>query len=208
MSEIRRPPTRPPKGSPCWAVTTTRSRTLAHARAAVGEQLTAYRALVKALGEASTDPKGTSALEALEPLLFNNMVLVLSRHVVHRLRMVTGTDGGAPNEVELRAHSLIHNDAVLRANDVIRYAAEKSVLQLGTGDRIRLSAAQLEELSAARLTLATRGRRRSSAGLQPLTAPPRPAPLRKSRWKSRNTTTGMNVEIASAARKTPRSVCA
>jgi len=103
------------RDSPCWAVRSTCRRTLAHAGGAVGEQLTAYRALVKALGEASTDPKGTSALEALEPLLFNNMMLVLDRHLVHRLRMVTGKDGDALNEVELLAHSLIHNDAVLRA---------------------------------------------------------------------------------------------
>jgi len=101
--------------SPCWAVRSTRRRTLAHAGAAVREQLTAYRALVKALGEASTDPKGTSALEALEPLRFNNMMLVLDRHLVHRLRMVTGKNGDAVNEVELLAHSLIDNDAVLRA---------------------------------------------------------------------------------------------
>ncbi len=74
------------------------------------------------------------------------MMLVLDRHFVHRLRMVTGKDGDALNEVELLAHSLIHNDAVLRGNDVIRYAAEESVLQLGIGDQIRLSAAQFEEL--------------------------------------------------------------
>jgi len=136
-------------------------------------------------------------------------VLVLDRHFVHRLRMVTGKDGGAPNEVELRAHSLIHNDAVLRGNDVIQYMAEESVLELGIGDQIRLSAAQFEELGReADVGYTGASRRRSSAGLQPLTAPPRPAPLRKNRWKSRKTTTGMNVEIASAARKTPRSVCA
>jgi hypothetical protein len=43
----------------------------------------------------------TDTLEAFETLLFNNMILVLDRNFVHRLRMVIGKDGNPLNEVEL-----------------------------------------------------------------------------------------------------------
>ena len=58
----------------------------------------------------------TSALEAFQPLLFNNMTLILDRYFVHRLRTVTGKDGNPLNEVELLSESLMNNDGVLRGN--------------------------------------------------------------------------------------------
>jgi hypothetical protein len=64
-------------------------------------------------------------------------------------RPVAGKDGNPLNEVELIADSLINNDGVLRGNNVIKLVPEQSVLTIGIGDRIRLSAAQFERLSAA-----------------------------------------------------------
>jgi hypothetical protein len=50
------------------------------------------RRLVKAIDGSGPDPKVTSAVEAFEPLFFNNTTLVLDRYFVHRLRMVTGKE--------------------------------------------------------------------------------------------------------------------
>jgi hypothetical protein len=121
---------------------------LDHAKTAIDRQLAAYKKLVKAI-DATSDLKVSSALEAFEPLLFNNMTLVLDRYFVHRLRTVTGKDGNALNEVELMSDSLMDNDGVLRGNNVIKLIPDQSVLKIEIGDRIRLSAAQFEHLAKA-----------------------------------------------------------
>ena len=115
----------------------------------VKQQLAAYKKLVKALNGAGEDPEVAAALEAIEPLLFNNMTLVLDRYFVHRLRMTTGKDGNPINEVELLADSLMNNRGQLRGNTVIKYEPEESVLKLEPGDLIRIDAAQFERLSKA-----------------------------------------------------------
>lgn len=119
---------------------------LDHATRAIKQQLAAYKKLVKSLDGAGDDPRVAAALEAFEPLLFNNMTLVLDRYFVHRLRMTTGKDGTPINEVELLADSLINNGGELRVNNVIRYKPEESVLRLEPGDPIRIDAAQFERL--------------------------------------------------------------
>jgi hypothetical protein len=118
-----------------------------HAEAVIAEQLAAYERLVAAVD--ASDPEVAAALEAFEPLLFNNMTLVLDRYFVHRLRGVTGKDGNPLNEVELVTESLMNNDGVLRGNNVIKYVPEESVLKLEIGDRIQLGAAQFERLTNA-----------------------------------------------------------
>ena len=122
---------------------------LERARDAVNQQLAAYRELVKALDGAGEDPKVASALEAFEPLLFENMTLVLDRYFVHRLRSVTGKDGNALNEVELLADSLMNNGGQLRGNNVIKYQPDRAALGLEIGNPIRLGAADFERLSRA-----------------------------------------------------------
>jgi hypothetical protein len=119
-----------------------------NAQRAVNEQLAAYKKLAKAVEE-SSDPQATSALEALEPLLFNQMALALDRYFVHRLRMTTGKDGNPVNELELVADSLMNNGGVLRGNNVIKFLPEKSVLKLNLGDDIELSARDFQRLSSA-----------------------------------------------------------
>lgn len=116
---------------------------LDRAQTAVDQQLKAYKRLVKAIDSASPDPdpKVKAALDDFEPLLFNNMTLVLDRYFVHTLRMVTGKDGNPLNEVELMSESLMNNGGVLRGNNAIKLVPEQSVLKLNLGDRITLSAA-------------------------------------------------------------------
>ena len=58
---------------------------LDHAKAAVAQQLAAYRKLVKAIDGTTSDPKVTSALEAFEPLLVNNNDAVLRGNNVIKL---------------------------------------------------------------------------------------------------------------------------
>ena len=79
----------------------------------------AYKQLVKAIDSATSDPSVRLARDDFEPLLFNNMTLVLDRYFVHRLLMVTGKDGNPLNEVELMSDSLMKNDGVLRGSNVI-----------------------------------------------------------------------------------------
>ena len=116
-----------------------------NARFALAEQLTAYGTLVaEANGETAQ-----AALADFEPLFFNNLVLVLDRFFVHRVRKVTGTDCNPLNEVELIAESLLTNNAVLRGNAVIKYAPANTIVQLEIGDDIRLTAAEFDRLSTA-----------------------------------------------------------
>jgi hypothetical protein len=122
---------------------------LDQATSAIRQQLAAYKKLVKALDGTGEDPQVAAALESFEPLLFNNMTLVLDRYFVHRLRMTTGKDGNPINEVELLADSLMNNGGELRGNNVIKYRPEESVLQLEPGDSIRISASDFERLSKA-----------------------------------------------------------
>jgi hypothetical protein len=122
---------------------------LEQARNAVTQQLAAYKRLVKALNGAAEDPKVAAALDAFEPLLCENMTLVLDRYFVHRLRGVTGKDGNPLNEVELLADSLMNNGGELRGNNVIKYKPEESILKLEVGQSIRLSASDFERLAQA-----------------------------------------------------------
>jgi hypothetical protein len=115
----------------------------------VKQQLAAYKKLVNAVNGTGDDPRVSEALEAFEPVLFNNMTLVLDRYFVHRLRMTTGKDGNPINEVELLADSLMNNGGRLRGNNVIKYKPEESVLKLEPGDEIEIDAAQFERLSKA-----------------------------------------------------------
>ena len=115
------------------------------AHAAVAEQLTAYRELAAAVDKAG-DAALTAALEALEPVLFGNLVLALDRFFVHRVRAVSGKATTPVNEVELIAESLMARSG-LRTHKVITYRAGDAVLGLAPGERIRLTADDFERLA-------------------------------------------------------------
>jgi hypothetical protein len=114
-----------------------------HAHAAVDTQLAEYRQV------AAMVPGASDVALAFETGLFDNMVLVLDRYFVHRLRVVTGRDCNPLNEVELLADSLMNNGGVLRANNVVKWVPAKTVLGLAVGDPIRLTADDFERLAAA-----------------------------------------------------------
>jgi hypothetical protein len=118
-------------------------------RAAIDQQLAAYKTLVKAIGSATTDNNVDSALEAFETLFFNNMTIVLDRFFVHRIRVVSGKDGNPVNEVEMLCESLINNNGVLRGSNVIKLVPDQSVVKLHLGDPIRLTEDDFERLAAA-----------------------------------------------------------
>ena len=118
-----------------------------HARTAVAEQLTAYRELAAAVDKAG-DASVAAALEALEPLLFGNLVLALDRFFVHRLRAVSGKDTNPLTEVEVLAESLMARSGV-RPGKAIKYKADAAVLGLEPGAEIRLTADEFARLSEA-----------------------------------------------------------
>ncbi len=120
-----------------------------HCKSTIDQQLAAYKTLVEALGKATKDKKVTPALDAFEVRFFNNMVIVLDRYFVHRVRNVTGKDGNPLNEVELLCDSLMNNRGVLQASNVIKLVPEQSVLKLQVGDPIRVTEADFERLSSA-----------------------------------------------------------
>jgi hypothetical protein len=122
---------------------------LDHAKAAIDQQLAAYKKLVRAVGGATKDKKVDAALQAFEVRFCSNMVLALDRPFVHRLRVVTGKDGNPLNEVELLVDSLMTNDDVLQGNNVVKFVADESVLKLEIGDPIRLTASDFERLASA-----------------------------------------------------------
>lgn len=122
---------------------------LDHASNAIGQQLDAYKQLADAVAASPDGEKLAAALDAFEPLFFNNMTLALDRYFVHRLRVVTGKDGNPLNEVELLTDSLMNNKGVLRGNNVIKYLPNRSVTKLSVGDPIQLTTAKFERLSKA-----------------------------------------------------------
>ena len=113
----------------------------------VRQQLAAYKKLAKA-ADASKDPKVARALDAFEPLFFNNMVMVLDRYFVHRIRAVSGKDTNPLTEVELLTESLLEGDK-LRTNNVIKFVPDESVLKLNDGDRIVIDTGLFESLADA-----------------------------------------------------------
>ncbi len=120
-------------------------------KAALDQQLAAYKKLAKAVASGTTDKKTSSALESFEALFFNNMTLVLDRFFVHRLPGADyeGKDGNPLNEVRIICDSLINNHGIMRGDKQIKLTPERSVVKLNVGDPIRLNGAQFKSLSAA-----------------------------------------------------------
>lgn len=119
------------------------------AKAAVRAQVTAYKKLVKAATGDKAKKKLLGSIDTFETLFFNNMVLVLDRYFVHRVRLVAGKDANALNEVELLCESLMNNRGVLRVGNLIKFIPEETVLKLRPGDAIALSQEDFERLSTA-----------------------------------------------------------
>ena len=119
------------------------------AKAALLAQVAAYRKLVKSATGEKAKKKTVHTVVTFETLFFNNLVLVLDRYFVHRVRGVTGKDTNALNEVELLSESLVNNYGVLRVGPALRFVPEETVLGLRPGDTIALTRSDFERLSSA-----------------------------------------------------------
>jgi len=122
---------------------------LDRAKATISRQMTAYKRVAKSVDGSANGSKAASALDGFDAEFFNNMVLVLDRPFVHRLRMATGKDCNPLNEVELLVDALLNNRGTFRTNNVIKYDPEKTVLKIDDGEVIQLDAAGFERLSKA-----------------------------------------------------------
>jgi hypothetical protein len=120
-------------------------------RSRIDSQLSAYNDLVTAARDAgpTSETRLDSALEAFEPMFFNNMVLVLDHYFCHRGRSIEGKDGNALNEVRVLCSSLMDNDGIMAADKTIRLKPASSLLKHEVGDEIKLSEGDYRLLSTA-----------------------------------------------------------
>jgi hypothetical protein len=107
-------------------------------RAEVDRQVRVYRTLAATGGvlRAAAKQHFEQAVDAFEPVFFNDLVLVLENYFVHRTRAVEGKNGNPLNEVRLLADSLMTNGGRLRADKQIELRPETSVVGLAVGDQI------------------------------------------------------------------------
>jgi len=93
--------------------------------------------------------KRPAGIEALEGAFFTNMLLVLDRLFVHRLRVVEGKDANPLSEVRVLCNSIVHNKGVMTADKSIKLTPATSVLTYEPGDTIELSQADFDKMSKA-----------------------------------------------------------
>jgi len=117
-------------------------------KASIGRQVAAYHRLAKAV-DGSGDPVAAASLDEFEPLFFNGLVLALDRPFVHRVRMVTGKDGTPLNELEMYVDALTTKGGILKQSTVIKLDPATSVVRIGFGSRVELTAEQFEDLAKA-----------------------------------------------------------
>ncbi len=109
-------------------------------RSKVDAQVSSYRALAAAGAHlrGSSRAQFDAALQAFEPVYFNNLVLVLENYFVHRSRTLEKKDGNPLNEVRLLCTSMMSNDGKLAADKQIRLDPDRSLLGYAIGDEIRV----------------------------------------------------------------------
>ena len=119
-------------------------------RSKIASQVSAYRALAStARGSGAERSELDSALEAFEPVFFNNMVLALDNYFVHRSRTLELKDGNPLNEVRVLCNSMTSNDGIVAADKQIKLNPTTSVLRHQVGDRIELSEQDFVQVSEA-----------------------------------------------------------
>jgi hypothetical protein len=101
-------------------------------------QVAAYKVLVASGADlrGNTKTQFDAAIQAFEPVFFNNMVLVLENYFVHRTRAKEEKDGNPLNEVRILSTSLMTNDGKLVADRSIKLDPATSILKYRVGDVI------------------------------------------------------------------------
>ncbi len=82
-----------------------------------------------------------SAIEAFEPVFFNNLVLILDNYFCHRSRTMEGKDGNPLNEVRVLCNSMMNGNHKMCADKTIKLDSAKSILKYKVGDEIKLNEA-------------------------------------------------------------------
>jgi hypothetical protein len=101
-------------------------------------QVAAYKVLVASGADlrGNTRTQFDAAIQAFEPVFFNNMVLVLENYFVHRTRAKEEKDGNPLNEVRILSTSLMTNNGKLVADRSIKLDPATSILKYRVGDVI------------------------------------------------------------------------
>jgi hypothetical protein len=99
-------------------------------RSKVKSQISAYKNLVTTAGSQNGTNKTilNAAIKSFERFFFNNMVLVLENHFVHRSRTMEGKDGTPLNEVRILCNSMMNNNNKMCTDKTIKFNPAKSVL--------------------------------------------------------------------------------
>ena len=79
------------------------------------------------------------ALEAFEPVFFNNRVLLLENYFVHRSRTIEKKDGDPLNEVRVLCNSLMSNEGIMGSRQDDLDEPDHIGPGISVGDEIRLS---------------------------------------------------------------------
>jgi len=114
-------------------------------------QLAVYKNLIQTVQSQRVghSAKIDAAIEAFEPVFFNNMVMVIDNYFIHRSRALELKDGNPLNEVRLLCNSLMNHKNRFTAEKAIRYDPAKSVLKYKEGDEIRIKELDFSKLSNA-----------------------------------------------------------
>lgn len=110
-------------------------------RRSIDGQVAAFRTLAGAGSEA--------AVREFEPVFFNNLVLTLEHHFVHRARTLEKKDGNPLNEVRVLAMSLLSNNGLMGVDKAIKLSPETSVLKYRVGDPVVVREADFVVLAKA-----------------------------------------------------------
>lgn len=110
-------------------------------RTSVAEQLAAYDALVAAARACAGagDAALNGALDAFEPVFFNDLLLVMDSYFTHRSRTLELKDGNPLNEARVLSGSLMLNHGIVTGDKSIKWNPAAMVLKYEVGDQIRLS---------------------------------------------------------------------
>jgi hypothetical protein len=91
-------------------------------RASVAEHVAACRTLdARTRSMVANGAQIDAAITAFESPFFNNLVLALDSHFVHRGRAIEGKDGNPLNEAKMLCNSIMSNGGTMCADKTIKY---------------------------------------------------------------------------------------